>query len=156
MPIDWGSIILAGLVATAVMTVLMYMGKAMGMKMDMPRMLGLMFTGPENTGMVYTLGLMAHFMIGVVLAIGYALAFNLLGVSANWFWGAIFGVVHGIMAGIMMAMMLAMHPRMGEGRALEPPGPFGIRYGSMIPVGLMMLLLIYGAVIGWLYRPSGT
>lgn len=61
-----GSAIVAGLVATLVMTLLMYTAKAMGMPMDMPRMLGLMFTGPENTGAVYTLGLIVHFMIGAV------------------------------------------------------------------------------------------
>lgn len=33
---DWGNAILTGLVATAVTTALMYLGKAMGMPMDMP------------------------------------------------------------------------------------------------------------------------
>ncbi len=49
---DWGNAILAGLVAAAVMTVLMYLRKTMGMPMDMPRMLGLMFVGPGSSGAV--------------------------------------------------------------------------------------------------------
>ncbi|MDP9470262.1 MAG: hypothetical protein M3Q71_06280 [Chloroflexota bacterium] len=92
---DWGNAILAGLVATAVMTALMYLGKAMGMPMDMPRMLGLMFVGPDSVGLVYMLGLMVHLMIGVIFAMVYTALFDLLGVDANWLWGAIFGAVHG-------------------------------------------------------------
>lgn len=93
---DWGNAILAGLVATAVMTAVMYLGKAMGMPMDMPRMLGLMFVGPDSVGLVYMLGLMVHLMMGVIFAIVYAALFDLLGVDANWLWGAIFGAItHG-------------------------------------------------------------
>ncbi len=156
MQIDWGSAVVAGLVATAVMTALMYMGKAMGMRMDMPRMLGLMFTGPDSTGVVYALGLIAHFMMGVLFAIIYAALFSLLGIEASWLWGAVFGAVHGVMAGMAFRMMPAMHPRMGPGEVLAAPGPFGANYGSMIPVGVMMLHIIFGAVVGWLYALPGA
>ncbi len=156
MQIDWGNAVVAGLVATAVMTALMYMGKAMGMRMDMPRMLGLMFTGPDNTGAVYALGLVAHFMMGILLAIIYAALFSLLGIDASWLWGAVFGAAHGVIAGMAFGMMPAMHPRMGSGGVLAAPGPFGINYGSMIPVGVMMLHVIFGAVVGWLYSLPGA
>ncbi len=156
MQIDWGSAVVAGLVATAVMTALMYMGKAMGMRMDMPRMLGLMFTGPDSTGVVYSLGVIAHFMMGVLFAIIYAALFSLLGIEASWLWGAVFGAVHGVMAGMAFGMMPAMHPRMGPGEVLAAPGPFGANYGSMIPVGVMMLHIIFGAVVGWLYALPGA
>ncbi len=148
---DWGNAILAGLVATAVMTVLMYLGKTMGMPMDMPRMLGLMFTGPDSTGLVYALGLMAHLMMGVIFAIVYAALFDLLGVDANWLWGAVFGAVHGVIAGMAFGMMPAMHPRMGPGEVLAAPGPFGVRYGSMVPIGVLLLHVVFGAVVGGVY-----
>ncbi len=122
---DWGNAILAGLVATAVMTVLMYLGKAMGMPMDMPRMLGLTFTAPDSTSPVYALGLMAHLMMGVSFAFVYAVLFDLLGVDANWLWGAVHGAVHGVIVGMAFGMMPAMHPRMGPGEVLAGPGMLG-------------------------------
>lgn len=152
---DWGSAIWAGIVATAVMTVLMYMGKAMDMPMDMPRMLGLMFTGPDNTSAVYGLGLAVHFMMGILFALIYATLFALFGIAANWIWGAVFGAVHGVIAGMAFGMMPAMHPRMGEGEVLAPPGPFGSNYGPMVPVGVIVLHIIFGAVVGWLYTVPG-
>lgn len=80
--VGWGNAIWAGLVATVVMTVLMYMGRAMGMKMDMPRM--------------------------------------------------------------------------GEGKVLPPPGFFGKNYGGMIPFGIIMLHLVYGAIVGAIYSVPGA
>ncbi len=52
----WGSAIVASVVETAVMTVLMYLGNAMGMPMDMPRMLGLMVFGLDSS-FVWLVGL---------------------------------------------------------------------------------------------------
>lgn len=148
---DWGSAILAGLVATAVMTALMYLGKAMGMPMDMPRMLGLMFASPDHPGMVYGLGLAVHVMMGVAFAVAYGLLFAALGIDPSWAWGATFGAIHGVIAGVTFGMMPAMHPRMGPGEALAAPGPFGINYGSMVPMGVLLLHVVFGAVVGWVY-----
>ena len=145
---DWGNIVFAGLIATAVMTMLMYAGRAMGMQMDMPRMLGLMFAGPGNGGVVYGLGLMVHLMMGIAFAVGYALLFETFGVNANWLWGAAFGTAHGAIAGMAMVMMPAMHPRMGDGDVLTAPGPFGVNYGSMVPIGIIMLHVVFGVIVG--------
>ena len=46
---DVGTAIVAGLIATAVMAALMYLSKAFGLEMDMPRMLGLMARPPADT-----------------------------------------------------------------------------------------------------------
>jgi uncharacterized membrane protein YagU involved in acid resistance len=145
---DWGSIVFAGVLATAVMTVLMYVGRTLGMQMDMPRMLGLMFTGPGNGGMVYGIGLMVHVMMGIMFAVVYALLFDAFGIGANWLWGGVFGAAHGVFAGMAMAMMPVMHPRMGNGEVFAAPGPFGVNYGSMVPIGIIMLHVVYGVAIG--------
>ena len=64
--------IIAGLLGTLVMTLLMVMAPRMGMpKMDIIGMLGTMFTASEGTARV--LGALAHFMMGVIFAIIYAL-----------------------------------------------------------------------------------
>lgn len=150
MNVAFGFAALAGIAGTVVMTALMYLGKAMGMPMDMPRMLGLMFVGPDRGGAVYGLGAMAHGMMGAVFGIAFAVVFALTGVAPGWGSGALFGLAHGVVAGMAMGMMPLMHPRMGEGKPLAAPGLFGIRYGTMVPVGILMLHTVFGAVIGGL------
>jgi len=151
---NWSSAILAGLVATLVMTILMYMGKTMGMKVDMPRILGLMFAQPGHKGSVYTIGTIAHLMMGAIFGIIYAVLFNVLGIPTNWLWGAVFGLVHGIVLGAMLPIMPSIHPRMGNGNVLPPLGAYAANYGSMIPGAWIVLHIIFGAVIGWLYSAS--
>ena len=150
MTIFWGNAIIAGLAGTAVMTVLMYMAKAMGIPMDMPRIIGLMFTRPENKTGTYIVGTMAHFMNGVIFAIIYALLFTVLG-HAGWAWGLVFGGVHGVMAGLVMGMMHVVHPNMGPGKELPDLGLFARNISPMAPAGLIMLHLVYGAIVGAIY-----
>lgn len=144
---DWNTVIWAGVLATAVMTVVMYLGKAAGMQMDMPRMLGLMVVEPSSSA-VTVIGLMLHFMMGVVFAAVYTLVFDVLDIDPTWLWGTAFGAVHGVVAGVAMGMMPTMHPRMGEGQALPAPGLFGKNFGAMVPAAIIMLHLIYGAIVG--------
>ena len=150
MTILWGNAVIAGLAGTAVMTALMYMARVMGIRMDMPRILGLMFTKPENKAATYIVGFMAHFMNGVIFAVMYAYLFAVLGVS-GWTWGLGFGLVHGIMAGTAMGMMHLVHPNMGPGKAIPALGLFAKNINRMAPVGLIMLHLVYGAIVGAIY-----
>lgn len=157
MDFDIGMAILAGAVGTAVMTVLMYMGSAMmGMRMDMPMMLGTMMLPPGQAARA--LGMMMHFAAGIVFFIIYALLFDGFGLeSATVGWASLFGAVHGVLAGMMMGMMGAMHPRMatatgGQGTAaMEPPGAFGRNMGAMAPIAIIVLHVVFGAVAGAVY-----
>jgi hypothetical protein len=70
MRLHIGRVVLAGLAGTAAMTALMLTAPLMGLPpMDIGRMLGSMMGGN------IALGWVSHFMIGVVLAFGYALFF---------------------------------------------------------------------------------
>ncbi len=144
---DWNTVMWAGVLATAVMTVVMYLGKAAGMQMDMPRMLGLMVVEPSSSA-VTVIGLIMHVIMGIAFAAIYALVFDVLDIDPTWLWGTVFGAVHGVVAGMAMGMMPTMHPRMGEGQALPVPGLFGNNFGTMVPAAIIMLHLIYGAVVG--------
>ncbi len=133
-----GSIV-AGLLGTLVMTVLMYMAPRMGMpKMDIIGMLGTMFTASEGSARV--LGTLAHFMMGVIFAIIYALLWSFGIGSPTWLWGLIFGAVHGVVAIVMMPMMTKMHPR--------PPQ---MDSGALMMVGLLMGHLVFGLVVALTY-----
>lgn len=156
MDFELGTAIAAGLAGTAAMTAIMYMGFVMGMRMDMPLMLGTMFLrrGPA----AWVLGLMLHFMMGAAFFVVYAGLFDALGLETSLAgWGALFGLAHGVAAGMAMGMMGAVHPRLAAdgpdvaGEALPAPGPFGIHMGMMAPVAILGLHALYGAVAGAVY-----
>jgi len=147
---ELGTAILAGLAGTAVMTAALYMGYVMGMRMDMPMMLGTMLL-PKGAA-AWLLGLAMHFMMGAAFFVVYAVLFDALAIEDTVAgWGALFGLAHGTMAGAAMGMMNVMHPRM-EGSAqagvgaLPAPGFFGLRVSAMAPMAILMLHVIFGAV----------
>jgi hypothetical protein len=136
---DIAGAIVAGLAGTAVMTVLMYVAPMMGLpKMDIVGMLGSMFTA--NKGVATVLGLMAHFMAGVVFALIYALLWSIGLGSATWLWGLVFGAVHGMVAIVMVPLLMRMHPR-----APEMAG------GAMAKAGMLMAHLVYGLIVALVY-----
>ena len=133
-----GSII-AGLVATAVMTLLMYTAPRMGMpKMDIIGMLGSMFSSDKGTARI--IGLVVHFMMGVVFAIVYTYLWSAGLGSASLLWGLIFGLAHGIVAIVTMPMMVRMHPR--------PPAMEG---GPKTMIGQLMGHAVFGLAVAITY-----
>jgi hypothetical protein len=156
MEFDLAQAIIAGVVGTAVMTAVLYVGFLMGMRMDMPMMLGTMMLpkGPP----AWAAGLVMHFGAGIVFFIAYGLLFDAFGISETIAgWGAIFGLVHGFVAGMALGMMPVMHPRIAASSAgessetLPAPGFFGLNVSAMAPVAILLLHVIYGAAGGAVY-----
>ncbi len=132
--LNWTRVIVGGLVATAVMTVLMLMAPAMGLPpMNIGAMLGSVMGGS------LFLGWMAHFVIGTVLAIIYATLFVTRLPGPGLVRGALYGLVPWIVA------QLVVMPMMGAGLF---GGSFGAGFGSL------MGHLVYGAVLGGIYGTS--
>lgn len=98
--------ILAGIIGTAIMTVVMMVAPMMGMpKMSPPEMLSGML------GMPVFVGWIMHFMIGIMFAFAYTyLCIFKHKISNIWLKGAVFGVIAFIFAQIMMAIMGMMMP----------------------------------------------
>ncbi|GAB4337803.1 MAG: hypothetical protein Kow0010_25980 [Dehalococcoidia bacterium] len=157
MDFDPGTAILAGLVATAVMTALMYAGASMmSVRMDMPMMLGTMMMPPGSAARMA--GLVMHFVAGTVFFIIYAALFDAFGIDSTVAgWAALFGLVHGVLAGLMMVMMPMMHSRMATAGAVagsgevEAPGLFGKNLGQMAPMAIVALHVVFGLVGGAIY-----
>jgi len=124
--------VVAGLAGTAVMTTVALMGPLMGM----PEMkTGEMLAG--FMGIPVTIGWMAHFMIGSVLAVIYATLFSAKLPGSSWIRGAIYGLIPWVVLQSMLS------PMMGMGFfSLGSPAPVLILLGSL------MGHLIYGAVVG--------
>lgn len=157
--------VIAGLVATVVMTAMMTLAGRMGLTQMPPMTLvtGSMMSGDPDRAK--RLGIMIHYVVMGTLVFGliYAGVFTAVD-SASVLTGLIVGAVHGIVVGAMaMPMMPAMHPRMSastpEGAfssgggtvTLSRPGFFGANWGGMTPVGLLVGHLVYGLVVALVY-----
>lgn len=140
--------IVAGLIGTAVITIVMNMAPQMGMpKMDIVGMLGSMFS-PEGNRM---LGLAMHLMMGIVFAIIYALLWNAGLGTVGLLWGALFGAGHWIVAGAMMGGMSMMHAGVKAG-AVEAPGVFMVNNGGVMAfMGGLIGHIIFGLVVALVY-----
>ncbi len=131
MKLYLGRAVLAGLGGTVVMTMLMLLAPAMGMPpMDIGKMLA-----PQMGG-VLALGWMAHFVIGVLLALIYAGFFADRLPGAPALRGALYGLLP------WLAAQVAVMPMMG----------MGLFSGSMAMAGgSLMGHLVYGAALGLIY-----
>lgn len=127
------SAIFAGVIGTAAMTLMMMVAPLMGMpKMDVAAMLSGFMQMP------ILMGWMAHFMIGIVLAFGYALIFVPRVELRPILNGAVYGLIPWLMAQVIVM------PMMG---APLFSGSFVMSMGSLVGH------LIFGGVVGAIYRP---
>ena len=133
---------LAGLVATIVLSLLMVLKAMMGLmpQLDLPKMLAGMMGSPDMP----IIGWIVHFAIGIVVY-GVAIAAldsKLPGTSR---------VGHGVMLGVIgwLIMMVVLMPMAGAGL-------FGMNMGIMASMMTLVLHLIFGAVLGWVYGRSAA
>jgi hypothetical protein len=140
--------IVAGIVGTIVMTMVMVLAPKMGMpKMDIVGMLGSMLS-PESNRLV---GMMMHFMMGVVFAIVYALLWNAGIGTASLLWGLIFGAAHWLISGAMMGGVPMMHAGVKAG-AVNAPGVYMTNNGGVLAfMGGLIGHVIFGLVVALVY-----
>lgn len=134
------SAVAAGIIATAAMTVFAYMAPLMGFEMNIPNMLA------NTMGAPIIVGWLAHFMIGVILAINFVAVFlNATGKNSDIINGAVFGLIPWIIAQVIVMPMMSI---MNGGSYID-----GFFSGSiMIAMASLVGHLIYGGVLGGLYK----
>lgn len=126
---------LAGLIATAVLSVLMVAKAMMGLMpgLDIVVMLSVMMGAPV------ILGWLAHFMIGTLAwGGGFAVLYDTIPGGTAITKGIVFGV------GALLAMMIVVMPMAGAGL-------FGMNFGIMAPMMTLVLHIAFGAVLGAVY-----
>ncbi|MDX8380456.1 MAG: DUF6789 family protein [Gallionella sp.] len=129
--------ILAGLVATVVLSILMMMKSKMGLMPDIDVISML----ASNMGGSAKMGWLAHFMIGTLgYGLAYAFVFSKLPLCGHVSRGILLGITGWLM------MMVVVMPMMGAGL-------FGMAMpsGVMVPVMTLMLHVIFGAVLGFTF-----
>ena len=132
-----GNGLVAGLVATVVLSGLMVIKSMMGLmpQLDSPQMIAAMMGAPNQPA----IGWGVHVMIGIALY-GAAMALlheRLPGDSA---------VAHGVLIAVVgwLMMMVVLMPMAGTGM-------FGMNLGIMAPMMTLILHLVFGAVLGAVY-----
>jgi hypothetical protein len=150
-------LVLWGFAATLILTTVMTVSKHIGVtRMDLPFILGTMFTGNRNKAP--WVGFLAHLLMGWVFAFIYGAAFETSGYP-HWWFGAMIGMVHAsVVLSVGLQVLNAVHPRMARPfqgptptRQLEPPGFLALNYGKGTPIMTVFAHLIYGSVLGYFY-----
>ena len=159
---NWGSWLVWGFAATAVLTTLMAGSEGVGItRMNIPHMLGTMFTANRDRAKVY--GAALHFLNGWAFSIVYVAGFHAAH-RFTWWFGMFLGLIHGLfVAAVVLPVMPGVHPRMASelrgptvARQLEPPGFLALNYGARTPISVLIAHLAFGAMLGGLYSPSDS
>ena len=127
--------IVAGFVATVVLSAMMLMKQSMGLMPELdPIALITAMAGASSP----TVGWIGHFVIGSIFwGIGFAIVGPYLP-GPYWLRGTIFA------AGAWLMMMIVVMPMAGAGL-------FGLGFGMMTPVAALVLHVVYGLVLGGIY-----
>lgn len=150
------------LVGTVAMTALMEWAQARRVtRMSLPFLLGTMVT--ERRSLVRIWGTLLHLFNGLLFASGYGLIFERTE-RANWRIGAGIGALHGLVVLVaLLPIIQEVHPRMAEEDEgpdptplLEPPGFLGSHYGLQTPLVAMIGHVVYGSIVGAMYRSAGS
>jgi len=134
------SALIAGIIATAAMTIFTYMAPLMGFEMNIPKMLA------NTMGVPIIVGWIVHIMIGEILAINFAAVFlNATGKVSDIKSGAAFGLLPWFIAQVMVMPMMSI---MNGDSYID-----GFFSGSiMIAMASLVGHLIYGGVLGGVYK----
>ena len=131
-----------GFVGTMVLTTVLRTASELNLtRMDLPFLLGTAVTADRVRAKA--IGYAAHFVVGLVFALGYFALFAAVG-RHDWWLGALFGLGQSFFAGTVLVNVLLplVHPRMGTPlndagtvSLLEPPGFMLRNYGLQTPRG---------------------
>lgn len=155
---NWQSWLIWGFAATIVLTTASSTAQGLGLtRMNLPYMLGTIFTADRDKAKLYGFGL--HMFMGWTFSLVYVLLFQALG-AAGWWRGAIIGLVHAFFVlVVMMGLLPGLHPHMASEQhgpeaqnLLEPPGFLALHYGVQTPLSIVLSHVFFGAILGAFYQ----
>jgi hypothetical protein len=155
---NWHSWLVWGFAATIVLTTVSSAAQGMGLtRMNLPYMLGTLFTPDRDKARLYGFGV--HMAMGWAFSLIYIWIFQALG-EAGWLRGLVIGLVHAAFVLVIgMGLMPGVHPRMASEQhgpeaqnMLEPPGFLALHYGVQTPLAIVISHAIFGAILGAFYQ----
>lgn len=152
------AVLLLGFTGTTILTTILRASQAFGRtRLDIPLMLGLIFTPDRERAKVY--GFLIHLLNGWIFALFYATAFEYVR-RASWWLGMAVGAVHALFVlAVGLPAVPGLHPRMATDATgpeptleMEPPGFMAMNYGRQTAIVTILAHLLYGAMLGAFYR----
>lgn len=147
-----------GFAATIILTSVMAASLGLGLtRMDIPLMLGSMFTPDRDLAKVLGFGL--NLVNGWIFALFYLALLRGTHQVNGWA-----GMATGLMQSCFVLLVALpalphLHPRMATEergpdptRQLEPPGFMALNYGRGTPVATIVAHLLYGGALGFFYH----
>ncbi|MGE5296578.1 MAG: hypothetical protein ACM3VT_17295 [Solirubrobacterales bacterium] len=145
-----GLAFIAGMIGWAAMVGLTVLIQLTGAtQFDWSMLVGSVITGQIGSG-AWILGFVAGLIISGLIALIYGAVFEGMQRS-NWRLGVVGGIIHAAIGGVFFAAMSSFDRAMPN--LILPPGPYAINYGALTAVAVVVLPLIYGAIVGGMYRP---
>jgi hypothetical protein len=144
------SAFLAGVAGGAAMSIGLAGLRALGIPADFEMMLGTM-TGLDPGTTALAIGFAIHFLIAGLIGLVYAWGFERVTRRAGVTIGAAFSVLNAIAGGLFMGLVPVMHPLIPE--SMPAPGAFMANLGTAGILAEFILHLVYGGVVGAVYRP---
>lgn len=139
---------LAGVLGGLIMSLGLFLGRLMGMEVNIESLMGTLFFEPG--ALAWTVGLVMHLMLSGMIAVAYAWGFETVTKRASAGLGAAFAAVHILVAGLVMgAVIPAVHRLVPE--QMAGPGYFMANHGAMGTVAFVVLHLVFGMIVGALY-----
>lgn len=153
-----GHWLLWGFGATVVLTILLSAAHELRLtRVSWPLLLGALITSRRDRAKV--IGFVIHLAGGWLFALLYLGWFHSLG-GAGPLRGALLGLIHaGFVLFVVFPLLPGLHPRMATEqhgptatRQLEPPGALGLNYGVGTPSTIIVAHMVFGIILGCLYR----
>ncbi len=141
----------AGVVAGVILSVLLALGRAVGLRLDLPWILGTL-ASPRPTTYNWMVGYAMYLALSGVIGLIYAAAFTVVA-RAGWRVGALFGIGHAIVAGLLLGLASAVNPAIRH-HHLASPGLFLSNWGVFGVIVLFAFCIFYGALVGYIYGPE--
>ncbi len=145
---NWIALGWSGFVATTLATAVFWAFRSLGWTLYSPTVQigGIFFRDPDSPN-TETLGFVILFLLGsTVVPALYSLVLGSWG-GANWQSGAAVGVVHGLIAVAALPLIGTISASVRSG-PLPHPGPFGLSWGRITPVAIVLGHGVYGGVVG--------
>lgn len=106
--------------------------------------IGAIITGRPGV-FAWLLGMAVHLALGALIGLLYGGLFRVIG-GSGWVAGGAFGLTQWLFAGVALGAIPAVPG------APAPSGYFGLNYGGMTFVEIMLFNFAYGAIVGEVYR----
>jgi hypothetical protein len=140
----------AGIIAGAVMVLIMAGARAAGAGADVPMMLGTL-PGNGPSGAAWFAGFAVLVIASGIAGIAYGVTFETLTRRADAMTGVLVTISPMAIEGLLLGLMDKVHPLMPE--TMQSPGFFMSGYGTMGVIGFIVSNLAFGAIVGSLYGP---